>query len=46
MAELKIDSFSYAPEGHKISLLIRESRQRPVTTEKAFEELVVLSSPD
>lgn len=42
MAELKIDSFDYGPEGHKISVLMRENRQELRTTEKTFEETVVL----
>lgn len=42
MAELKIDSFDCAPEGHKISVSMRENRQELLTTEKAFEEPGVL----
>lgn len=42
MAEVKTDSFDYAHEGHKISLLMRENRQELLTTEKTFEETVVL----
>lgn len=42
MAELKIDSFDYTPEGHKVSVLMRDNRQELLTAEETFEETVIL----
>lgn len=38
MAELKRDSFACAPEGHKISLIMRVNRPEPLTTEKTLKK--------
>lgn len=38
MAELKRDSFACAPEGHKISLIMRVNRPEPLTAEKTLKK--------